>query len=166
MENKLLDISKNLECKYDMLNINYLPLPIKRMLMQADKGWRHEVLMFLISFFHLSMGYSLEKINEIMTVWNSHCNPPLYVDDISKIVENNYNRYYKYSNKLFSNFGYINFTEFNFKEYVYFPNRVIESFSIFSDCAIKIYLAIIYSYMITKKTIFKKQEIMSLCNIS
>lgn len=132
---------------YTMIHFDSLPDPIQKMLLGSQEGIRNDVMLFLIPFLKNTLGCSIDKIVEIMTIWGRLCKPSLSAATIKSEVERLYaydlkGKHGRYTDKLAKAYGYLQFDVYNRDNKVLIPNAIFEDFDVINDGAIKIYLAI------------------------
>ncbi|MDS0527128.1 hypothetical protein NNC19_15660 [Clostridium sp. SHJSY1] len=129
--------------KFNMINFYAIPKPIQKMMVYKESDNKEQVISFLISFFLNNMGYSLNKVLQIMSAWEKY-NVPTYeevymLDIINKV----YDKPIKYTAELYKQFGFIDFSNHSDKGCVKLPVGLINKFAIIHDCSLRIYIAIL-----------------------
>lgn len=141
--NKLVEKGTSL---YPAVSFARLPLAIQKMLMGTKEGIRNATLMFLIPFFKNTLGLSLERIINILTVWGEMCNPIIDEATIKSEVKRLYRynseaKYGKYTPEMVEVYGYLDFDNFSKKGKVILPNMLFTEYANLPDNSIRIYLA-------------------------
>ncbi|HHX61496.1 MAG TPA: hypothetical protein GX707_12425 [Epulopiscium sp.] len=153
------------------LNIEQLDEPIQKMLNGTVDGLRNQVLMFLVPFLRNTLGFNMQIIQEIMTLWGERCHPSLQKDfifsEINRIYEYGLrSKSGKYTTELMKAYGFFELDKYTRKNKVLLPNAVFEDFFQIPDGAIRIYLALHMATITKNMTNFTPIEISDTCGIS
>lgn len=156
---------------FNLLDIDLLPDPIKKMLTGTAEGMRNSVMMFLIPFLRNSLGLDIKTIKQIMCIWGNHCTPELDESFVNNEVDRIYGYDFKgkhgiYTPELRQNYGYIEFDRYKRDNKIIISNEFFENFNIISDCAVKIYLAIKLAGKIEGIKEFTKKSIVQYAQVS
>lgn len=118
LKTKKIEVSEyatkeQIEKLYPMFKNKNLQDPLLKIFYATPEGLRNKTMLFLIPFLKNSMGFSINKIKEIMVIWGSRCMPALGKEEINKEVTRLYKNYNynngKYDAEMVKTFGYICF---------------------------------------------------------
>ena len=159
--NKCDEIIENAKEKYSIINIGLLPLPVQKMLLYPVGGEDYKVIKFLVSYLSYNLGWSLEKVSKLMTLFYSMQEPLMVETSFNNFILNAYkeyhNKYYSYSYfNLHLIYGRIDF-ESPKNGKIRIPNVLIDNIGEISDSAISIYLVMLISNKI--KETWSKDEL-------
>lgn len=158
--------------KYPMINFDYIPVALKKMLSGSREGFRNTAILFMVPFFRNKMGYDIDSIKSILTTWGSLCTPELSKNfikgEVSRIYSYNYGKAYgKWTEELTAEYGYFDFQLFqSSKDSVKIPNEVFDVFDEVSSGSFRIYMAMMLGKSISDSKNFKREDILKLADIS
>jgi hypothetical protein len=161
---------ENLKHVYHMIKYEKLPEPIKHMLSGSRDGYRNQVVLFLIPFLRNSLGLNIQTIKQVMTLWGERCIPNLdqsFVEvEVNRVYEYGFkSKFGKYTEKLVSEYGFLEFTKYTRLNKIVIPNAIFDDFDVISDGAVRIYLALKLAESIDGITEFTKKDIQKYANI-
>lgn len=165
------DTSEIGEKLYPMLPFLQLPKAIQNMLLGARLSFRNLTGYYLTSFFANTLGYSIDKVKEIMIIWGTQCTPA-WEESFTKLeVE----RFYHYKNfksdkdafsKLANEYGFIDTKTYEKERNLLIPNLLYDNYEALSDASVKIYFTLYLAQVLQKQENYTLEEIEAICGLS
>lgn len=170
LEVKNMKIEEVKKAYFMLPNVDKLPESLIKMLYKTPGGIRNSTMLFLIPFLKNSLGLTIERIKEVMTVWGHKCLPSYDASfirkEVDRLLDYNYKgKYGLYTEEMCKVFGYFEFTTFTRENKVKIPNSIFEDMNVISDGAFKIYLTLILDKSNNGQKNYNQEDICRLAKI-